>query len=96
MEDGVWRVPLPEAVDEPLEVYVNGVPQTPGQDYEVVGRDLLFRRKLSDEGQLGALRWASIFLGVAGTYRRSDSVDVIYEIDGRRSVASGLKFTPPD
>ena len=92
METPIWRVPLPDAVGEPLEVYVNGVPQTRGQDYEVYGRELVFQRALADEGKLGAMRWASMFLGVAGTYRKSDSVDVIYELDGRRSVASGLKF----
>jgi hypothetical protein len=33
---------------------------------------------------------------VAGTYRQNDSVDVVYEIDGRRAVASGLPLEPVD
>ncbi len=41
------------------------------------------------------LRWASIFLGVAGTYRKHDSVDVIYEVDGRRYVAANLRVVEP-
>ena len=41
------------------------------------------------------LRWASIFLGVAGTYRKHDSVDVIYEVGGRRHVATSLPVAPP-
>ena len=32
----------------------------------------------------------SMFLGVAGTYRQNDSVDVVYEQAGRRMVATGL------
>jgi hypothetical protein len=36
-----------------------------------------------------------MFFGVAGTYRKNDSVDVVYEADGRRVVASGLPIIPP-
>jgi hypothetical protein len=37
------------------------------------------------------MRWTSMFLGVAGTYRKHDSVDVVYKRDGRRKVATGLR-----
>jgi hypothetical protein len=91
----VWTVPLPRNAEEPFEVFVNGVPQTAGVDYDVVGRTLRFTKPLATEGRLGVLRWASMFLGVAGTYRKNDSVDVVYEADGRRRVASGLPIIPP-
>jgi hypothetical protein len=91
----VWTVPLPRDAREPFEVFVNGVPQTAGVDYEVVGRALRFTKPLAKEGRLGALRWASIFLGVAGTYRKNDSVDVVYEAGGRRKVAPNLPIIPP-
>ena len=55
------------------------------------GRTLVFTRSLAQEGKLGALRWTSMFLGVAGTYRKHDTVDVVYERDGRRVVATGLR-----
>jgi hypothetical protein len=90
-----WTVPLPEGITQPLEVYVNGVLQKPGVDYDVVTGALRFRRPLAQEGRLGWLRWTSIFLGVAGTYRKHDSVDVIYEVDGRRHVASNLEVLEP-
>jgi hypothetical protein len=93
--NGQWRVPLPAAAQEPFEVFVNGVPQRRGTDYEVRGRELVFERPLAKEGRLGALRWLSIFLGVAGTYRKNDSVDVVYEVGGQRTVASGLPIIPP-
>jgi hypothetical protein len=94
--DEVWTVALPENAAEPFEVFVNGVRQEPGRDYEVAGRSLLFRKPLAREGRLGALRWASIFLGVAGTYRKNDSVDVVYDVEGKRTVAAGLPIIPPD
>jgi len=49
---------------------------------------------LKQEGRLGFWRWTSIFLGVAGTYRQNDSVDVVYEANGRRAVAAKLKLEP--
>jgi len=89
--DEANRVALPDAVASPLEVYVNGVRQERGRDFEVRGRDLVFNRSLEQEGRLGFVRWLSIFLGFAGTYRKHDSVDVVYEVGGRRLVASGLQ-----
>jgi hypothetical protein len=84
------RVELPPAVPEEFEVFVNGVRQEPGVDYRVQGRTLVFTRQLHQEGKLGAARWTSIFLGVAGTYRKHDTVDVVYERGGRKTVATGL------
>jgi hypothetical protein len=85
------RVRLPRSVARPLEVYVNGVLQREGADYRVAEGEILFVRELQEEGRLGFWRWASIVLGIAGTYRRNDVVDVVYETaSGGRSVASGL------
>jgi hypothetical protein len=85
------RVELPPDVPEEFEVYVNGVRQEPGRDYRVQGRTLIFPKELAHEGKLGAMRWTSMLLGVAGTYRKHDSVDVVYRRDGRRLVARGLR-----
>jgi hypothetical protein len=89
-------VDLPDSVTEPFDVYVNGVLQEPGSDYEQVGRSLLFTRALADEGRLGPWRWLSMFLGVAGSYRKHDMIDVVYESDGQRRVATGLRPTLGD
>ena len=93
--DDAWTVPLPADVTEPFEVFVNGVRQEAGTDYEVAGGVLRFAKPLAREGRLGLMRWASMFLGVAGTYRKNDSVDVVYDVGGRRTVASGLPIIPP-
>jgi len=90
-----WIVPLPADVTEPFEVFVNGVRQEPGADYTVGGGVLRFAKPLAREGRLGPLRWVSMFFGVAGTYRKNDSVDVVYDVGGRRTVATGLPIIPP-
>ncbi len=82
------RVDLPPYVTRPFEVFINGVQQVEGTDFEVIGSSLLFHRPLAQEGKLGVGRWALIFFGIAGSYRKHDSVDVVYELNGRRTVAS--------
>ena len=86
--EGGSRVQLPPGIGPSYEVYVNGVRQTPGDDFDRIGNELVFRRPLAQEGRLGPIRWLSMFLGVAGTYRKHENVDVVYEADGRRTVAS--------
>ncbi len=88
------RVRLPADVVRPFEIYVNGVPQEEGVDFHVEGRTLVFDRELKSEGKLGVWRWTSIFVGIAGTYRQNDSVDVVYERGGRRVVATKLPLEP--
>jgi hypothetical protein len=87
---GGARVKLPSYVGDAFEVFVNGVPQERGRDYERVGDELVFTRELAQEGKLGFWRWTSIFFGVAGTYRKNETVDVVYERGGERLVATGL------
>ena len=88
------RVTLPPFVGETYEVYINGVRQEPGRDFDRAGDELVFPRSLAQEGRLGFWRWLSIFFGIAGTYRKHETVDVVYESDGRRTVASGLALEP--
>ena len=90
------RVRLPADVTRPFEVYANGVPQVEGQDYVVRSGALVFDAVYRSEGKLGATRWTSMVLGVAGTYKQNDSVDVVYERDGRRVVATKLRLEPVD
>ncbi|HLG07976.1 MAG TPA: hypothetical protein VI409_04805 [Gaiellaceae bacterium] len=84
------RARLPADVVRPFEVFVNGVPQVEGTDYHVDGRTLVFERELKSEGKLGFWRWTSIFVGIAGTYRQDDSVDVAYQRGGKPVVATKL------
>jgi hypothetical protein len=88
------RVRLPADVVRPFEVFVNGVEQHEGDDYHVEGRTLVFERELRTEGKLGFWRWLSLWVGVAGTYRQNDSVDVAYRRGGQPVVASRLPLEP--
>lgn len=94
-----WWVPLPGPARPPLRVFVNGVAQAEGVDYDVQRREgrfaLAFRRPLQKEGRLGFWRWTLMFFAIRGTYRRNDSVDVQYEVDGETRVATGLDIVPP-
>ena len=90
------RVQLPPDVTRPFEVFVNGVQQREGTDYIVRGGALYFERPMKEEGKLGLMRWTSIVLGIAGSYRQNDSVDIAYERDGKKVVAAKLPLQPVD
>ena len=83
-------VRLPASVQEPFDVYVNGVRQQPGVDYELRGRALHFERRLARD-RVSGWRWLLGAFGI-GTYRQDDSVDVRYELDGRPRLAEGLQI----
>jgi hypothetical protein len=86
-------VRLPHGVRPPFEVFVNGVTQKPGRDYEVRGEVLVFSRELipprpdTARSLLRGMLW--------GRYRTEHTVDVAYQAGGRPHVVSGLEILPP-
>ena len=88
------RVKLPRGAERPFRVFVNGVPQEEGKDYEVRRGELLFEKPLEKE-RIGVGRWTAIFLGLWGSYGKNDSVDVQYRLGNREAVATGLEIIPP-
>jgi hypothetical protein len=86
-------VRLPSEVRSPFDVYVNGVRQSPGDDYQVRDGALVFQRAMKKD-RISGWRW---FLGAwgVGTYRQNDSVDIRYEApDGSPRVAEALEIEP--
>ena len=82
-------VRLPAEVRGTFTVYINGVRQELGTDYEVQDGTLVFDRELRKD-KISGWRW---FLGAwgVGTYRQNDSVDVRYDgPDGAPKLAEGL------
>ena len=77
-------------------MFVNGVPQQEGKDYTIDRGALVFRRRLQKEGKLGVGRWTAMFLGLFGTYRQNDSVDVQYTLGGKPTLATYLDIIPPE
>ena len=87
------RVKLPAEVRGPFEVYLNGVRQNLGKDYEVREGTLVFERDLRKD-RISGWRWLLGAWGV-GTYRQDDSVDVRYDAaDGSPRVCAGLEIEP--
>ncbi len=83
------RVTLPAGVRSPFTVFVNGVRQVPGSDYQVADGVLVFKRSLSKEGKLGFWKWFWGAFGI-GTYERNDVVDVAWDEDGTPRLAHAL------
>ena len=84
------RVTLPRGASEPVVVYVNGVAQTDGQDYRVEGSEIVFTREIVKE-EIGMSRWLAMYLGIFGTYRKDETVDVQFTRDGKTELASELE-----
>ena len=84
-------VPLPAEVRSPFVVYLNGVRQQAGNDYQVQDGALVFQKSLKKD-KISGKRW---FLGAwgVGTYRQDDSVDVSWtKGDGQPAVAQRLEI----
>lgn len=71
-------------------MYINGIPQEDGTDYQLEERTLVFPRKLIPEIKMTKLQLLRAALGIAGTYNTQDTIDIIYQHQGRRLVATGL------
>ena len=82
---------LPARAEQPITVYVNGVAQTEGDDYRIEGADIVFARPIVKEGKLGAIRWLSMLIGVVGSYRKHETVDIEYRSGGQVKLASDLE-----
>jgi hypothetical protein len=87
-------IDLPAAVTGPFEVYLNGILQQPGVDYQVDDRTLVFPRMLVSEVKMSKLDWVKVTIGI-GNYAKHDTVDIAYRHDGRNLVATGLQSRRP-
>jgi hypothetical protein len=87
------RVRLPRGAEPPVVVYVNGVQQVEGEDYRVTAGELVFSRPIVKE-KVGGMRWLAMLLGLFGTYRKHETVDVEYRLGGQVKLASDLEILP--
>ena len=87
------RVRVPEGMSRPFQVFVNGVEQAEGQDFEVVGAWIVFAGELVPPREENA---RSVFRGFFfGRYRTEHTVDVACEVAGQARVFSRLVVEPP-
>ena len=87
------RISLPGGAEPPFKVFINGVEQREGEAYVVRGGEILFRRPIVKEEVSGA-RWLAMFLGLFGSYRKNEIVDVEYHRSGKPHLASDVTILP--
>ena len=83
------RVRLPGGAEPPFAVYVNGVEQAEGGDYEVRAGEIVFTRQIIKE-KVGTGRWLAMYLGLFGTYRKDETIDLQFERGGKTELVSDL------
>ena len=83
------RVRLPEGAQPPFAVFVNGVEQSEGGDYEVRAGEVVFTREIVKE-KVGTGRWLAMYLGLFGTYRKNETIDLQFERGGKTELISDL------
>ena len=85
---------LPRGAEPPIVVYVNGVEQAEGADYRLRGGEIVFSRPIVKERRSGGMRWLAMLLGLFGTYRKHETVDVEYRLGGQVKLASDVEILP--
>jgi len=89
------RVKLPAGAEAPYVVFVNGVQQTEGSDYEVRTGEIVFTREIVKE-KVGTGRWLAMYLGIFGTYRKNETIDLQFERNGKTELLSDLPVVSQD
>jgi hypothetical protein len=86
------RVKLPAGAQPPYAVFINGIEQAPGS-YRIEGGEILFDRPIVKE-KVGASRWIAMYLGLWGTYRKNETIDLQFTRNGRVELRSDLPVIP--
>ncbi len=87
------RAKLPAGAEAPYTVFVNGVEQVEGVDYELRAGEVVFTRQIVKE-KVGAGRWLAMYLGLFGTYRKNETIDVQFQRNGKLELVSDLPVQP--
>ena len=87
------RVRIPADSEAPIKVFINGIEQREGTDYRIEGNEIVFSRPIVKE-KVGTGRWLAMYLGLFGTYRKNENVDVEYRRAGKTELRSELPVIP--
>lgn len=87
------RVRIPADAKPPITVFINGIEQAEGSDYKLTPGGVLFTRQIVKE-QMNTSRWLAMYLGLFGTYRKHETVDVQFTRGGRMELMSDLPILP--
>lgn len=87
------RVRLPRGAQPPFTVFINGVEQSEGADYSLDGAEILFTRPIVKE-KMGTGRWLAMYLGLFGTYRKDETIDLQFSREGKIELVPDLPVVP--
>src|SRR4029078_7139713 len=86
------RVKLPAGAEPPFTVFINGVEQSK-ETYRLGGGNMFFDRPIVKE-KVGTGRWLAMSLGLFGTYRKDETIDLQFSQEGKVELRSDLKGIP--
>jgi hypothetical protein len=90
------RVKLPAGAEAPFTVFINGIEQSEGADYAIRAGEIVFTRPIVKE-KMTTSRWLAMYLGLFGTYRKDETVDLEFVRNGKVELLSDLAVVPyPD
>lgn len=86
------RVKLPAGAEPPFTVFINGIEQPKGS-YRIEGGVIDFGRPIVKE-KVGTSRWLAMYLGLWGTYRKNETIDLQFTKGGKIELRSDLPVIP--
>jgi hypothetical protein len=87
------RARLPRGAQEPIRVHINGVEQPRGEVWDVRNGEIVFTRPIVKE-QVSKGRWMAMYLGLFGSYRKNETVDIEYSLGGDAKLAADVEILP--
>jgi hypothetical protein len=87
------RVKLPTGAEGPFTVFINGIEQSEGVDYGIRAGEIVFTRPIVKE-KMTTSRWLAMYLGLFGTYRKDETVDLQFSRNGKVELLSDLAVVP--
>ena len=85
------RARLPRGAGEPIRVHINGVEQPRGEVWEVRQGEIVFTRPIVKES-VSKGRWMAMYLGLFGSYRKNETVDIEYTLGGEPKLAADVEI----
>lgn len=86
------RVRLPAGAEGPFTVFINGIEQSP-DSYRIEAGEIHFGRPIVKE-KVGTSRWLAMYLGLWGTYRKNETIDLQFTRNGKVELRPDLPVIP--
>ena len=84
---------LPAGAEPPFTVFINGIEQSEGADYRIEAGEIVFDRPIVKE-KVGTGRWLAMYLGLFGTYRKNETIDLQFSRTARSNCAPTSPSSP--